>query len=161
LNEQKDKFKIMKKLQKAAVAVALIALFASCQSSSNPNQVLSNKETRKEIMDTIANNSEMMSEMMAAMMSSENGKTMMQGNEKMNMMMMENHGAMMKMMKGNPSMMEGMMADMMEACKGDSSMMSSLCKTMMRDQQMMDMMDKMKDGKMDMNKMEGKGKIKH
>lgn len=56
--------------------------------------------------------------------------------------------------------MQGMMADMTAACKNDTSMMSSLCKTMMKDPQMMEMMDKMKGGKMDMNKMEGKGKIK-
>lgn len=158
MNEQKGNFNFIKKLQKGSLAIALIALFASCQSAPTPTQILSNKETRKAIMDSIANDSEMMNEMMEAMMVSENGKTMMMGNEKMNMTMMENHGAMMKMMKDNPSMMEGMMADMMEACKNDTSMMSSMCKTMMGNQQMMDMMDKMKGGKMDMNKMEGKDK---
>lgn len=155
LNEHKAKFNFMKKLHKGSLAIALIALFASCQSAPNPTQILSNKETRKEIMDSIANDSEMMNEMMAAMMLSENGKTMMMGNEKMHMGMMENHEAMMKMMKDNPGMMEGMMADMMEACKNDTSMMSSMCKTMMKDPKMMDMMDKMKGGKMDMDKMEG------
>lgn len=63
----------MKTLQKAALAIVLISLFASCQSTSDPKQVLSNKETRREIIDTIANNSEMSKEMMEAMMNSKNG----------------------------------------------------------------------------------------
>lgn len=155
INEQKGKFKFMKKLQIGSLAIALIILLASCQSASNPTQILSNEETRKEIMDSIANDSEMMSEMMTAMMNSESGKTMMMGNGKMHMMMMENRGTMMRMMKDNPNMMEGMMGDMLEACKNDTSMMSSMCKTIMKDPKMMDMMDKMKGAKMNMNRMDG------
>jgi hypothetical protein len=34
------------------------------------------------------------------------------------------------------------MSDMMETCKSDTSMMSSMCKTMMENQQMKDMMQK-------------------
>src|ERR1035437_6318344 len=104
----------MKTLQKVALAIALITMFASCQSTSDPKKILSNTETRKGIMDTIANNSNMSKEMMEAMMNSKNGTMMMQGNEKMTMMMMENHGTMMKMMKDNPAMMQSMMSDMME-----------------------------------------------
>ena len=48
----------MKTLQTFILAIALITLFSSCQSASDPKQVLSKSETRKEIMDTIANNSE-------------------------------------------------------------------------------------------------------
>ena len=144
----------MKRLQKVALMIALIALIASCQSNSTPSKLLSNKETRKAIIDTIANNSEMMTEMMEAMMNSNNAKMMLQGNEKMNMMMMENHGTMMTMMKNNPGMMQSMMSDMMETCKNDTSMMSSMCKTMMGSKEMMGMMQKMKGGNKDMNKME-------
>lgn len=140
------------------MAIALISLFASCQSTSDPKQLLSNKETRKEIIGIIANDSEMAKEMMEAMMNNTNGKMMMQGNQKMSMMMMEDHAMMMKMMKENPTMMHSMMADMMEACKGDSSMMSGMCKTMMGNQPMMDMMQRMKGENKDMKKMDG---VKH
>jgi hypothetical protein len=40
--------------------------------------------------------------------------------------------------------------------KIDTSMSSSMCKTMMDDPKMMEMMDKMKHDKMNMNKMKGK-----
>jgi hypothetical protein len=46
-----------------------------------------------------------------------------------------------------------MMSDMMESAKGDTSMMSSMCKTMMSNQPMMDMMQKMKGEKKDMKGM--------
>ena len=58
----------MKTLTKVALAIALITLFSSCQSGSDVKQVLSKSETRKEIMDTIANNSSMSKEMMESMM---------------------------------------------------------------------------------------------
>jgi len=145
----------MKTIQKFALTIALIALFTSCQSSSDPKQLLANKETRKEIIGKIANDSEMAKEMMEAMMNNTNGKMIMQGNKKMSMMMMEDHATMMEMIKENPGMMQSMMSDMMEACKGDSSMMAGMCKTMMGNQQMMDMMQKMKGGNKDMKKMDG------
>jgi hypothetical protein len=148
----------MKTLQTFILAIALITLFSSCQSSSDPKQILSNKDTRKVIMDTIANNSEMMKEMTEAMMNNKNGKMIMQGNEKMTMMMMENRGTMMKIMKNNPAMMQSMLSDMMETAKGDSSMMSGMYKTMMGNQQMMNMMQKNKTGNNDMNMMDGMNK---
>ena len=143
----------MKTLQKITLLIALITLFASCQSGTDVNQTLSKPDTRKEIMDKIAGDSTMSKEMMTAMMNSNNGKMMM-GDGKMPMMM-ENHEAMMKMMKDNPAMMQNMMTGMMEACKTDTAMMSGMCKKMMENPQMMDMMQKMKGEKMDMNKMKG------
>ena len=130
----------MKTLQKITLAIALLALFASCQSAK---QVLSKSDSRTEIITAIANDPDMSKEMMKAIMNSKNGKMMIQGNDKMKMMM-ENHGMMMKMMKDNPGMMQNMMTNMMEAAKGDTVMMSSKCKSMMGNQQMMDMMQKMK-----------------
>jgi hypothetical protein len=142
----------MKTLQKITLLIALITLLASCQSGTDVNQTLSKPDTRKEIMDKIADDSTMSKEMMTAMMNSNNGKMMM-GDGKMPMMM-ENHDAMMKMMKDNPSMMHNMMMNMMEACKNDTTMMSGMCKKMMENPQMMDMMQKMKGENKDM-KMEG------
>jgi len=131
----------MKTLQKITLLVALITFLASCQSGADSKQVLSNKDTRMEMMGKIADDSSMSKEMMSAMMNSNNGMAMMQDNQKM---MMQNHESMMKMMKDNPAMMQSMMSDMMETANGDTSMMSSMCKAMMASQPMMDMMQKMK-----------------
>ncbi len=89
----------MKKLQTITLAIALITLFASCQSTE---QLLSKPDSRNEIMLAIADDSEMSKEMMQAMMNSKNGKMMMEENDKMNIMM-EKHGTMVKMMKDNPA----------------------------------------------------------
>lgn len=148
----------MRLLQKFALAIVLITLLASCQSNSEIKEVLSNPDTRKEIMDSIAHNSDMSKEMMTAMMNSKNNKMMMEGDGKMSMMM-ANHDSMMKMMKDNPAMMHKMMLQMIEVCNTDTGMMSSMCKTMMGNPQMMEMMKKMKGKNSDMNKMKGMDKM--
>jgi hypothetical protein len=141
----------MQILQKHTFIIAFILLFASCQSSTDTKQILSKSETRKDMMDKIANDSSMSKEMMGAMMANHTGMAMMQDHQKM---MMGNHETMTKMMKDNPGMMEGMMTNMIEACKNDTAMMSGMCKVMMENKQMMDMMQKMKGENKDM-KMEG------
>ena len=141
----------MQTLQKVTLMIVLVTLIGSCQSGTDAKQILSKSETRKEIMDKIANDSSMSKEMMGAMMASQTGTAMMHDHQKM---MMGNHETMMQMMKDNPGMMEGMMTNMMEACKNDTAMMSGMCKAMMGNKQMMDMMQKMKGENKDM-KMEG------
>jgi len=149
----------MKIFRKLPVLIILITLFASCQSSSDTKEILSKPDTRKEMMDKIANDSSMSAEMMTAMMSSNSGMAMMKEHQKM---MMENHESMMKMMKDIPDMMQGMMSDMMEMCKNDSTMMAGMCKTIMANPQMMDMMQKMKGGNMSkMNAMDTTKAIDH
>ncbi|MGZ3939194.1 MAG: hypothetical protein ACXVLT_11100 [Flavisolibacter sp.] len=140
----------MKTFQKVTATVALFALFASCQSGFYTKKALSKPETRKEVMSKIANDSSMSKEMMAAMMTGNNGMTMMHDGQKM---AMPNHEAMMKMMKDNPAMMPDMMNTMMDMCKNDTAMMAGMCKTMMANPQMMDMMEKMKGKNMNMGKM--------
>lgn len=140
----------MKIVQKLTVLITLITLFASCQSGSGTKEILSKPDARKDLMNQISNDSSMSKEMMTAMMSSNNGMAIMQSHQ---MMMMQNHELMMKMMKDNPDMMQGMMSVMMEMCKNDSSMMAGMCKSMMANPQMMDMMQKMKGGNMNMGKM--------
>lgn len=49
----------------------------------------------------------------------------------------------------------------METAKSDTSMMSGMCKTMMGNQQMMAMMQKMKGENKDMDKMKGMDKTSH
>lgn len=151
----------MKKLLKITMVITLIALFAACQSPADMKQLLSKSETRKEIMDNIANDSTMAREMMEDMMSANIGKAMIQGNEKIKMTMMDNQDMMMKMMKNNPGMMQMMMSNMMDAAKNDSTMMSAMCRTMMGNQAMMDMMEKMKRGDRGMGKMEGMNNKPH
>ena len=141
----------MQTLQKVTLMIVLVTLIGSCQSGTDAKQILSKSETRKEIMDKIANDSSMSKEMMGAMMASQTGTAMMHDQQKM---MMGNHETMMKMMKDNPGMMEGMMTNMMDACKNDTAMMSGMCKAMMENKPMMDMMQKMKGENKDM-KMEG------
>lgn len=145
-------------MSKIALAIALITSIVSCQSKADVNSILSKTDTRKEIIDKIADDSTMSNEMMTAMMNSKNGKMMRDG--KMPMVMMENHEAMMKMMKENPGMMHTMMMNMMEACKNDTSMMSGMCKKMMENPQMMDMMQKMNGKNIDMGKMNGMDTMK-
>ena len=145
----------MKTLQKLTLAIVLVMLFASCQSTSTQKQDLSNKETRKEIMATIANDSIMSNEMITAMMDGKNGMMM----RKRQMMGMENRSSMMNMLKDNPGMMQNMMSAMMETCKGDTIMMSGMIRTMMENPQMMQMMQNRTGNKMmnGMNHMGGKG----
>ncbi len=137
----------MNNLPKTALWIALLISIAGCQSTQ---KMLSKTESKNEIMTTIANDKEMAKEMMQVLMDSKNGKMMMQENEKMNMMM-EQKEMMKKMMKDNPGMMQGMMSGMMEMSKGDSTMMSGMCKSMMENMEMMEMMQKMKGEKKDMN----------
>src|SRR5665213_127530 len=139
----------MKTIQTLTLAVALLTLFASCQSTSGQTQDLSNKETRMKIMNTIANDSLMSQEMIGTMMNSKNGGMMMQKNQ---MMDFGNSSSMMNMLKNNPGMMQNMMSAMMETAKGDTSMMSGMIRTMMGNQQMMDMMQNRTGNKM-MNNM--------
>ncbi len=154
--------KIMKRLLKITLVIALIASFAACQSQADLKQLLSKSETRREIMDNIANDSTMAKEMMEVLMNASIGKTMIQENEKVKMTIMDNQDMMMKMLKNNPGMMQMMMSNMIDAAKNDSTMMSGICRTMMGNQAMMDMMEKMKGGgNKDLRKMEGMNNKSH
>lgn len=129
----------MKTLQKFTGLIALIALFASCQT---PKQVLSESDSRMQIMNDIAQNHDMSKEMMETIMIGDHGKMLM--HERMNAMM-EDKSMMQKMMKNDPEMSKRMMSVMMETAKADTTMMSQMCKSMMESPEMMDMMKKMKD----------------
>lgn len=54
------------------VAFVIIISFASCKSGKNINQMLSKSDTRKEVMNTIANSTKMSIEMKEAMFNKEN-----------------------------------------------------------------------------------------
>ena len=138
---------IMKTLLKITLFIAFVAVFASCQSGTDVNQILSNQNTKSAVMDSIANDSNLSTEMLGLMLNGRNS----------NLIMGEIHETMMKKMKDNPDMMQSMMTGMMESCKGDSAMMSSMCEGMMENPEMMDMMHKKMGGMMDVKgmKMEG------
>jgi hypothetical protein len=118
------KINIMNKVQKILFAIVLATLFTSCQPGTDARQILSNADTRKDIMNTITNDSNMHQEMMTAMMNGKNG------------MMTADHASMMKMMKDNPGMLNGLM-DM-------SKMDTAMCKIMMGKTMEMCDMDKSK-----------------
>ena len=86
----------MKTLQKLACILAFMSLLASCEQKTNAKISLSKLETRKEIMDSIANNNEMSNEMIETMMNSKNGEKWLQENNKLSTMMRGNHGRMME-----------------------------------------------------------------
>ena len=86
----------MKTLQKTAFAIAFMALLVSCEQKTSTTNALSKSETRKEIMDSIANNNEMSMEMIEIMMNSKNGEKWLKENDKLNTMMRGNHGRMME-----------------------------------------------------------------
>lgn len=132
----------MKTLQKIALFIALVALFASCQTGTDVNKILSNQDTKRAVMDTIANDSNLAVEMLGVMMNSENGKKMIMGNENMAIMMMQNQGTMLKIMQNNPGTMNSMMTGMIETCNNDSSLMTSMCSSIMKNPQMMSMINK-------------------
>ncbi len=133
----------MKQLLRITWAVVLVSAVMSCQSRTEVSQILSTPNTRKQIMDSIANNSAMSVEMMDAMLNNKNSIMMMHGNEQMAMMMTEYYDTMMKMMKDNPEMMQRMMTDMMVASANDTTMMSRMFKSIMDNDQMMGMMQNM------------------
>jgi hypothetical protein len=71
-------------IKKITLFIALVALFASCQSSTDVDKILLNQETKKAIIDKIANDSNLSKEMVETMMNSNNGKMMdMKGMKKM------------------------------------------------------------------------------
>lgn len=129
----------MKILQRFTGLIVLIALFASCQA---PKQVLSESDSRMQIMNDIAQDHEMSKEMMEAIMTGEHGKMLM--HERMNAMMGDK-AMIQKMMKDDPEMSNRMMSVMMETAKNDTTIMSKMCKSMMENPEMMQMMEKMKE----------------
>lgn len=120
----------MKAFKKIALVITGITMFFSCQSKPDVDKILSNNETRKELIDSIAANSKMSGEMMEALMNRRDGK-----------LMQDYHQNMMKMMKENPEMMKSMIA----ITKSDSSMVCPMCGNMMRNDHMTDTMKIMHD----------------
>lgn len=55
---------LLPSILKITLFIAIVALFASCQTSTDVTKILSNQDTKKAIMDTIANDNKLSVEMM-------------------------------------------------------------------------------------------------
>ena len=104
----------MKNTIKIVILLMMTGLFTACQEPQSTEEVLADETQRKEVMQTIVNNDEMMMEMMGVMMNSKDGKMMLSRNKEMMGMMMDNQQMMKDMSKANPDMMQGMMQNMMD-----------------------------------------------
>ncbi|MEO6229869.1 MAG: hypothetical protein ABJB11_13910 [Ferruginibacter sp.] len=127
----------MKFLFTRMLVIVLFALFASCKSSPAHLKILSNKDTRNDIIQTIAKDSMMSNEMIEAMMNSENGLRAMQQHQ---IMLANSHKSILNMLKTKPGLMQGMLLAMMESASQDSSMMSAMINIMKANLQMMQLM---------------------
>ncbi len=109
IKRRNEHHQLMKNYIKIVILLMITGFFTACQQPQSCEQALADETQRKEVMQTIANNHEMMTEMMDIMMSSEHGKNMMTGNKDMMGMMMGDQ----QMMKGMMDMMhqKGMMND--------------------------------------------------
>ena len=67
----------MRNTIKIATLLMISGFFTACQQPQNTEQVLADEPQRKEVMQTIVNNKEMMTEMVDMMMNNEQGKMMM------------------------------------------------------------------------------------
>jgi hypothetical protein len=130
----------MKNTIKIATLLMITGLFTACQQPQSTEQVLADEPQRKEVMQAIVNNQEMMTEMADMMMNNEQGKMMMSGNKEMMSMMMGNQQMMQDMVKENPGIMQNMMQNMMQMCQNDSSQCNQMAEMMSGNHAMMQSM---------------------
>jgi hypothetical protein len=114
-----------------------IIMITACNQPKRTSQVLEDDSQRQEIMQTIANDKEMITEMSKIMMKSENAKMMMMQNQEMISMMMGNR----ERMQQNPRMIMG---KMMTGEQIDSTMRIRMS-GMMERSMMISMMQSMQD----------------
>ncbi len=130
----------MKNTIKITTILMITGFFASCQQPRGTMQVLADESQRKEVMQTIVNDQEMMTEMVDMMMNNEQGIMMMSGNREMMGMMMGNRQMMQDMVKENPGIMQNMMQNMMQMCQNDSSQCNKMAEMMSGNHAMMQSM---------------------
>lgn len=130
----------MRNTIKIATLLIITGFFTACQQPQSTEQVLADENQRKEVMQTIANNQEMMTEMVAMMMNNEQGKMMMAGNKEMMGVMMGNQQMMHDMVKENPGIMQNMMQNMMQICQNDSTQCNQMAEIMSDNPAMMQSM---------------------
>lgn len=120
----------MKNTITIAILLMIAGFFTACQQARSTDQALADEPQRKEVMQTIANTQEMMTEMLDMMMNNEQGKMMMSGNKEMMGMVMGNQEIMQDMIKENPAMMQNMMKNMMNMCQNDSVQCNQMAEMM-------------------------------
>lgn len=117
-------------------------MLSACNQPKNTSKLLEDETQRYEIMESIANNKEMMMEMSEIIMKNENAKMMLMENQDLMSMMMGNR----PMMRRNPGMMQGMMGNMMQMAQTDSVMRKNMTGMMAGHRAMMQsMMQTMKE----------------
>ncbi len=150
----------MKTLFKITGIAAIILVLASFQ-TPQVNGVLSNKTTRKEIMQKIANDHAMAGEMMNIMMDNPNGRSIMMNNM---YSMMGNRSMMQQIFRTHPGVIGPMMGSMLNASKGDSSAYMNMYSMMAQYPQMLSRMYRMMNGSSGMHGsggMSGNGMMGH
>jgi len=138
----------MKKLAIILSAIGLLSL-SSCNQKTDVKAILENSETRSEIIKTISESHDFMTEFMTTMQGNNHATQMMQGNKKMMGNMMKGQG--MQMMMKDSMMMKNMMQGMMKDGKMMGKMMKMMHKKgMMSEECMQSCMKMMGDKGMDM-----------
>lgn len=130
----------MRNTIKIATLLLITGFFTACQQPGNTDQVLADEQQRREVMQNIVNNPEMMTEMVDMMMNNEQGKMMMSGNKDMIGMMMGNQQTMWDMMNENPAMMQNIIQNMMQMCQNDSAQCNQMADMMSGNPAMMQSM---------------------
>lgn len=146
------------------ITIFTVLTVNSCGQNSNVNALLEKPETRKEIISSILNNHNYMTEFIQEMHGNQHAMMMMNGNNQMmgnqsgmgmnssNQMMgnnsqmgmngenqMMDRSYMMNMMNNNPGMMQMMMQNMMDVVSSDSTMTHSMVNMMYTHPQMRQM----------------------
>lgn len=121
---------------------ALMALFLviGCTQQKSTDELLSNKDDREKIMQTITADQEMMNEMMNYMMQSDKTIGIMQGNRQMMEKMMGNRQMMMNIMQKDTATAGRMMNNMIGMMEKDSTFCKIMCRKINDNRHMMGMM---------------------
>lgn len=121
--------------------IFLFVLMSGCgNKTQTTSEIIKNDVQRKEIMESISKNPEMMTEMMDEIMQNNDAFQMMQNNPVVMRKMMSNHQAMMKLMEKDTAMAGQMMSNMMGLMEKDSAMCNMMCMKMGGNKHMKGMM---------------------
>ena len=135
----------MKTIRNFGLLVITITVITSTQSNAQQQtieELLTDPQTRVEIMKTICNDHELMNEMMEQLMQNDHAMQMMTGNHQMVQNMMSNRVMMMGMMKKDTATTMMMMDNMMQMMESDFVMCKMMGDAMMDNQHMMGMIGK-------------------
>ena len=127
----------------SAVIVALTLIFVGCSQAQNlsAEEVLKDPKMQDAIMETIANDHQMMMNMMGHMQNNQHAMQMMVQNKNMMHTMMGNRQGMMNMMMQDSTFSNMMMGNMLDMMEQDSAFGNRMSRRMMGNRHMMGMMN--------------------